>query len=542
MPRIKNARWAAFGRVGGHPRLRRLLLAYFGFSCVEWGAWVVVLVFARTVGDATTVGFVAVAQLLPAALLAPTLAGRLGRFPRPKAMTIVYAGVAVALTATSVAMVAGAHPGLVVALAAGTTVLIAQVRPAHHSLTPLLVESPADLVAANVVATSAEGMGLFIGPAATGLIMAVASPGWALAVCAAVIMSSTFATAWTRMPASASLAIDRHRSTGRSRWWHPSGEGALPVVFGGAQGFLEGAVDVLIVLLAIDVLALGEQGAGYLNAAIGAGAVAGGLASSALVGRVRLAPPLLVGSVATGVAMALVAVMPVVSVFLALMGVAYSLNSVTNQTLLQRLTPVGQMGSAFGFLEGASLLGLSAGALAAPLIAAWVGVPAAFAVLGLVLPLIAAGFWPRLRRADGSVVVPTTTLETLRRVEMLRGLQPQALEAMARGATVQSARAGDVIVREGEPGAVMFVIQDGSVEVTRDGVPVADLGPSGIFGEIALLTSLPRIATVTARQATSLVVVGRDAFLAGLATTPAARSAVEQLAARRRQETLGEAP
>lgn len=539
MPRVKSARWAAFGRVGGHPRLRRLLLAYFGFSSVEWGAWVVVLVFARSVGDATTVGLVAVAQLLPAALLAPTLAGRLGRFLRPKAMTIVYASVAAALAATGVAMLVGAHPGLVVALAAVTTVLIAQVRPAHHSLTPLLVESPADLVAANVVATSAEGMGLFIGPAATGLIMAVASPGWALVVCATVIVSSTLATVWIGIPASSSPAIDRRRSTGLSHWWRPSGEGALPVVFGGAQGFLEGAVDVLIVLLAIDVLALGDQGAGYLNAAIGAGAVAGGLGASTLVGRARLAPPLLVGSLATGVAMALVAFMPVVSVFLALMGVAYSLNSVTNQTLLQRLTPIGQMGSAFGFLEGATLLGLSAGALAAPVIASWLGVSSAFAVLGLVLPVIATAFWSRLRRADGSVVVPTRTLATLHSVEMLGGLQPQALEAMARGAAVQSARVGEVIVREGEPGEVMFVIRDGSVEVTRDGAPVAELGPSDIFGEIALLTALPRIATVTARQETSLIVVDRDAFLAGLATTPAARSAVEQLVARRRQETLG---
>jgi CRP-like cAMP-binding protein len=125
---------------------------------------------------------------------------------------------------------------------------------------------------------------------------------------------------------------------------------------------------------------------------------------------------------------------------------------------------------------------------------------------------------------------------------MLRGLQPQALEAMARGAAARSAGTGEVIVREGEPGEVMFVIQDGSVEVTRDGVPVAELGPSDIFGEIALLTALPRIATVIARQETRLVVVDRDAFLAGLATTPAARSAVEQLAARRRQETLGDTP
>lgn len=542
MPRVRSTRWAAFGRVGGHPRLRRLLLAYFGFSCVEWGAWVVVLVFARSVGDATTVGLVAVAQLLPAALLAPTLAGRLGRLPRPKAMTIVYASVAVALASTGVAMLVGAHPGLVVVLAAATTVLIAQVRPAHHSLTPLLVEGTADLVAANVVATSAEGMGLFIGPAATGLIMAVASPGWALVVCAAVIVASASATAWIGIHASSSPAAAGGHSAGRSHWWRPSGEGALPVVFGGAQGFLEGAVDVLIVLLAIDVLALGDQGAGYLNAAIGAGAVAGGLVASTLVGRVRLAPPLLVGSLTTGVAMALVAVMPVVSIFLALMGVAYSLNSVTNQTLLQRLTPIGQMGSAFGFLEGASLLGLSAGALTAPFIASFVGVSSAFAVLGLVLPVIATGLWSRLRRADGSVVVPIRTLETLRRVEMLRGLQPQALEAMARGAAVQSVGTGQVIVREGEAGEVMFVIQDGSVEVTREGTPVAELGPSDIFGEIALLTALPRIATVTARRETSLVVLDRDAFLAGLATTPAARSAVEQLAARRRQETLGGTP
>lgn len=538
-----SGRWAAFRRVATDPRMRRALLAYFAFSCVEWAVWIVVLVYARGEGSAATVGLVAVVQLVPAALLAPWLASIVDRLPRSAAPVVAYGVLTVSLAATAVAMMAVAPFLIVVTLAVVTNVVIGLCRPAHHSLTPCLADGPGELVAANVVATASEGVGLFLGPALVGVVMAVASPGTALVVCVAIVLLSTLLTvrlsATPITMAADGQVVDDGLRAGLAAF-RDSPQSRLPIVIGGVQGLLEGAVDVLIVLLAIDVLGLGDGGAGYLNSLVGIGAIAGGLAASSLVGRARLAPPLLVGGLITGGAMALVAFLPAAALFLAVMGIGYSLTAVATRTMLQRLSPMAVMGRMFGLLEGATLVGLALGALAAPFISDRIGVETAFALFGVVMPLALLVGWGRLRAGDAASVISQEILQTLRTVEVVAGLAPEAMEALARGATMTRANPGEVVVMEGESGHEMYVIASGSVEVSRDGRVVAETGAGDIFGEIALLSDIPRIATVTVTEPAELVVVGREAFLAALATHPHARQAVESLAATRRSDTMGE--
>ncbi len=70
---------------------------------------------------------------------------------------------------------------------------------------------------------------------------------------------------------------------------------------------------------------------------------------------------------------------------------------------------------------------------------------------------------------------------------------------------------GKVLVRQGELASEFYVIIDGSVEVEKDGRHVADFGPGDFVGEIALLETLPRTATVrTTSDVQALVVAGRD--------------------------------
>ena len=64
--------------------------------------------------------------------------------------------------------------------------------------------------------------------------------------------------------------------------------------------------------------------------------------------------------------------------------------------------------------------------------------------------------------------------------------------------------AGTVIAQEGEPGVGLFVILDGSADVTIGGRKKATLGPGDFFGEIALLDGGPRTATVTAKTDVNL--------------------------------------
>jgi hypothetical protein len=70
----QRARLAAVAAVFGVPPLRRLELAFLGFSIAEWATWVAILVYAYQVGRSATVGLVAALQLLPAAVAVPLLA------------------------------------------------------------------------------------------------------------------------------------------------------------------------------------------------------------------------------------------------------------------------------------------------------------------------------------------------------------------------------------------------------------------------------------------------------------------------------------
>ena len=72
---------------------------------------------------------------------------------------------------------------------------------------------------------------------------------------------------------------------------------------------------------------------------------------------------------------------------------------------------------------------------------------------------------------------------------------------------------GDTLITQGEPGDAFYAIGAGQVDVTRDGDPVATLGPGDHFGEVALLTDAPRNATVTAHTAMRVFRLDRQGFI-----------------------------
>lgn len=72
-------------------------------------------------------------------------------------------------------------------------------------------------------------------------------------------------------------------------------------------------------------------------------------------------------------------------------------------------------------------------------------------------------------------------------------------------------RPGKVLIREGERGREFFVLLAGEAQVTRRGRQIATRRPGDFFGEIALVSSLPRVATVTTTSPVrALVIVDRD--------------------------------
>lgn len=106
-------------------------------------------------------------------------------------------------------------------------------------------------------------------------------------------------------------------------------------------------------------------------------------------------------------------------------------------------------------------------------------------------------------------------LDHLARVPLFSACSKKDLQLVAKRAEDVKVDAGRQLVAEGAAGSEFFVIVDGKASVTRHGQKVADLGPGGFFGDLALLDKAPRNATVTAETPMELVVLGQREF-AGL--------------------------
>ena len=135
----------------------------------------------------------------------------------------------------------------------------------------------------------------------------------------------------------------------------------------------------------------------------------------------------------------------------------------------------------------------------------------------------------------------TTTKETVSRlakVPLFSDCSQRELQTIARVVRDIAHPAGTVIAREGEPGVGLFVILDGTAEVSIGGRKKASLGPGDFFGEIALLDGGPRTATVTAKTDLNLLGLTEWVFRGLMAEHPSiALKTLQQMAARLRGAT-----
>ena len=294
-----------------------------------------------------------------------------------------------------------------------------------------------------------------------------------------------------------------------------------------AQTLIRGALTVLTVVVAIDLLDTGEPGVGLLSAAIGAGAVLGSLAASLLVDTRRLGAWFAVGVTLWGVPVTLIGVFPqqVVALgLLALVGVGNALIDLGGFTLLGRMAPDEVLARVFGVLESLVALSMGVGAIVTSLMIELVGVRPTLVIAGLLCPICAALSWSRLRGMDRSLDVRDREIALLQRVSMLDVLPLPAIERLARGLEPLEVPAGATVVAQGDVGDRYFVIESGEVEVVGDGRVIATLGPGQGFGEIALLHQVRRTATVRAAVALRLQALRSELFLAAVLGYPPSAS------------------
>ncbi len=298
-----------------------------------------------------------------------------------------------------------------------------------------------------------------------------------------------------------------------------------------------GCADVLFVLLALDLLGMGEPGAGLLAGALGAGAILGGAVTFTIVGRSRLAVVAAVGALAWGVgltAIGLTAVALTAPLLVIVGGAGLAIVDIAGRTMLQRSIRDEVLGRVFGLQEGLAMAGLAAGSILVPVLVQLSGLVPAVLIVAAILPLVVVARWRPLRDLERRAVPPVREIALLRRNPIFSPLPAPQLEAVARRAVWLTASAGTELIREGEPGDRFYVLASGRLRVLRGGTFLREVSTPGEgVGEIALLRGVPRTATVATTSDSTLLAIDRAPFLAAVTGHPVAFAAAETEAASR---------
>jgi MFS family permease len=525
----------AFRDVFANPALRRIQLAWGASIFGTWAYGIAVIVYAFEQGGATAVGVVGLARWLAAAAVSPFAALLGDRYDKRLVMVGSDLARVVLIAGAAVAVYADSPPIVVYLIAALVGVAATAFRPAEAALVPTLARTPEELTAANVSASTIESIGIFGGPAIGGVLLAVTGVATVFAVTAGLLLCSAALLVGLRPVAEAEPAERREESIREellAGFRTIVGERRLRLLVGlfSAQTFVDGMLNVLIVVVALDLLDTGRAGVGFLNSAVGVGGLLGAVAAAALVGRRRLAADFGLGIFIWGIPIALVAVWPnqvFALVLLGIVGIGNTLVDVSGMTLMQRAAPDEVLARVFGVLESLLLLTVGLGALVAPLLVNWLGDRGALVVAGALLPIIVVPAWPRLTALDRDARVPSEQLGLLTGNAIFAPLPAATLEQLADRLEEVRVPAGDVIVRQGEPGDRFYLIEDGTVDVAVDGRPPHQLGPGDSFGEIALLRNVPRTATVTARTDAVLYSLEREDFVPAVTGSGPSLSAAE---------------
>jgi hypothetical protein len=198
--------------------------------------------------------------------------------------------------------------------------------------------------------------------------------------------------------------------------------------------------------------------------------------------------------------------------------------------LLQRSVPTDVIGRVFGLLEGLTMAGIAAGALLIPALVSLGGSRLALLGAAAVLPLGAAAGGRGLFRLDAGTPVPVVQIALLKSIPLFAELPVPTIEGLAAALMPAEVPAGAVLMRQGDAGDAYFAIAAGEFDVTQDGHWLRTCGRGEGVGEIALLRSIPRTATITAKTDATVYRLGREPFLTAVLGHAATQQQAEGIA------------
>jgi MFS family permease len=501
--------------------LARLLGSFAASSLGSWAFMIALALYAYREGGARAVGLAVLVRMAPSVVVAAYGAMLADRHSRRR--VLVAGGLArAALGATLVAVVAGGAPfALVLILAALINMAGIAHKPAQAALMPQLARSPTELAAANICWSTIDSIGFVAGSLLVAVLVAVAGLELVFAVIAgAFVIVALLALLLPpdQPPPSLEERVSAELARGFQTVWLIPELRLLVAVFA-VGAFVQSMMDVLIVVAALEVLTIGQSGAGWLNACWGVGGIAGAAVATALLGRGRLAWGLFAGCVLAGLPFALIGAVASTGAAIALMlvlGVGFALCEVASLTLTQRLAAGDVLGRVYGVEETLYVAATALGGVVGALLVAPLGARWAIVLTGVALPALAVALRAPLSAFEAGAVVPEASFSLLRKISLFSSLPVAMIENLALRAQVGRFGPGADIITQGAAADGFYVIDDGRVEVLVDGTMRREEGPGEYFGEIALLRGGPRTATVRALEPVTVLALARDDFLEGV--------------------------
>ena len=515
-----------------------------------WSYNVGIAVYAyQETQSATWVAIATVGRYIPALLITWWGTRIARRFPQRTVAVAADAFCAAVMLALGA--VAFVHGSLVLAIA-----LAALSSGASRVQNSAALTVAADVVPESRLARTAlllstwESFATALGPAIAAVVLAITTPAVLF-----VLNGATFA-------ASAVLLAQVAAAERRPRPAPRPGEATTDATYRAAvrtvwpllatraiAALVYGADIVLLAVVATEQLNQGTRGYGWLLAGAGAGGLAAAWilrsrsvlrTATASGGLVLYALPLLVFLLRPDLAESLVVQ--------GLRGFGAVVVTATVTAGLQRGIPSTAAGPVFGVTHSLVLAGTCTGALVSTLLLGAVGLTTTLVIVAVVPVLLQLAALPGVisfdRTGAAALVALDPRVEVLRHLTLFHDASRATLYDLADQAVEQRPAAGTRVIVEGDQADALYVLVDGSVDVTHGNGEsrtfLRTMTSPAYFGEIGLVHGVPRTATVTANDATVLWRIPAGAFLDGAAQAGLSSALTENV--RRRFTTAAQGP
>lgn len=501
---VRIDRLATLRRALSNTALRRALMAYAASSLAEYAAYFTVILIAFEQGGPSAAGVAAAMQFVPS-IAVPLIIKRIApRLANPVRWSLLWLAGLLGLAAM---LPTDGSLWVLVSVAALRSVGYSLARPMHLAVVPVHSASASDVTSGMVVTGWIDAGGAIGGPALAALVLGLSGGSSVFAVAALL------AVLGAALSPSAGLVVGPRSRSGSASVLQLQGMRPL-LTYKFVSAMMSGATDVIIVLVALQLLGLGQEGAGYLTSLIGVGELIGSLFLISLLGRKALTGMLGVSALGRGATLSLLGVVPQAVPLIVIGGGFRPANRVIQRLLLQRITPPDRYMQVFGVNEVFDIIGQAIGAIMVPLLVILFGLETSVVIAGALLPLVFVSLIRAFTRIDARSIVQPDVLAVLEDAPWLAILPDDVVEYLARTGEVETLAEGDLLISQGDTTAESaWIVLAGEFDVFIDGQPRARLGPTDLVGEMALLHGEPRNADVTARTAASVLRLDRVTFL-----------------------------